>query len=418
MLELQIQEKKRLKDEEERKEQEKEEKENQRIKREQELLRQRGEDEMRREREINYVVPSSPRKESIPTHITVVSSPVGMGKPLATIVAEGVDIIDADKINGNIMGAKLLRIPVPDTTMLLSPRSIQREKLISTYSNNPHHVSKNDLFAPPSPAGQNYESLPVQAESKRPNVMSQVANAKSAARTLHNNVMSRHTKEKHNIFDDEVYQLDKTLASDSKFVFPDGRAYVPPGNSNPPKRMNTNSVMDDSLSTLYNDAAGNLTKPIHFKIKSKISKMYQDGAESDVDSKDGKDDEDFKLYRKNRRRWELLNSSNLGDGDGNAEHMANEELDLLLNEFNCISSRPSTANTCASESFVSRPSTIPNTSRYINNDNGLGYNGSVVTANHEYSRNRENAYKGFSTKLVIAGRDITGKSDIFNEYGL
>ncbi len=417
MLELQIQEKKRLKDEEERKEREKEEKENQRIKREQELLRQRGEDEMRRERESNHIVPSSPRKEAIPTHITVVSSPVGMGKPLASIVAEGVDIIDADKINGNIMGAKLLRIPVPDTTILLSPRSIQREKLISTYSNHQNHhvVSKNDLFAPPSPVIESHESLPIQVETKRSNGMSQVAATKTVARTIHNNVTSRHV-EKPNMFDDEVYKLDKTLVSDSKFVFPDGRAYVPPGNPNPSNKINTNAVIDDSLSSLYNDAAGNLTKPIHYKIKSKINKMYQNNEETD--DEDDKNDEDFKLYRKNRRRWELLNNSNLGDADGATDHMPNEELDLLLNEFNCITSRPSTANTSTNESVVSRPSTMANTSRYINHDNGLGYNGSVVTGHQEYSRNRENAYKGVSTKLVLAGRDITGKSDIFNEYGL
>ena len=371
---------------------------------------------MKREREGSSGVPNSPRKESLPTHITVVSSPVGMGKPLASIVAEGVDIIDADKINGNLMGAKLLRIPVPDTTMLLSPRSIQREKLISTYSNN-NHISKSDLFAPPSPALVSNEALPMQVPMQIPsNAFGQVTNAKSAARTIHNKVASRHANtERPGMFDDEVYKLDKTLASDSKFVFPDGRAYIPPAaNTIAPK--NTASVIDDSLSSLYNDNAGNLTKPIRFKIKSKINKMYPD-IDSDGENGDDKDDEDFKLYRKNRRRWELLNSSNLGDADGVAEQMGNEELDLLLNEFNCISSRPSTANTSVSESMHSRPSTIPNTSRYISNYNGLGYN-AAVAATQEYSKNRENAHKGYSTKLVLAGRDITGKSDIFNDFGL
>lgn len=474
LLELQIVEKKRQKEEEERLEREREAKENERLRLEQEQLKRKNEEEIRREK----VLQTSPHT----------SPPRGKG---------------------------IVVPPVPQTTLLLSPRSLKRQQETFLFGGAPsptmdrHPVGMKgkqfDLFD-----GNDDREMPPNTIRVSPSITSfnqQRANAlrnDEDAREEMENMRRAHQVEQERrqqqqrqlqlqndqvlsqqksqppkkmmvpltppkpsyraVDDDEIFKLDRTLEGESKFVFPDGSAFVPKKGMVPPPPENNKSFMNLSDLKDVGGLVTNVPPPnppngglnIGAKLRQHIrrkGKESSDGGgnvpsdETNENAKPAEYDVD-RLLRLNRRKWELLKGL---DGQQGVE-----ELDLLLHDLDGISSRPSSAAT-------SRPGTIPHDSRFTSLG-GEGYGANMGWGVHgadddnisprdpwnrrqtssssrlrsqesEYFRNRESGRGGDSARLLLAGRaaikndssvPVTSNegrgrlydSEIFSDYGL
>jgi hypothetical protein len=203
-----------------------------------------------------------------------------------------------------------------------------------------------------------------------------------------------------------LMELDKTLKSESRFVYPDGRAFVPgandsrPGSSDPRPQLNYHlqpyenaatipvkiplpapplspstrhrkyelridetlnlnqmDVMSPSrsVSTLGPDSPAGSAVTLASERSRRKNSSHSNSRKHDV-SGDGDDDLEFdvdRAFRRNRRKWELLEKMGLRteaslDGEGGDMNVFSgpEELDMLLNGLHSVSSsRPTTADT-------------------------------------------------------------------------
>ena len=183
-------------------------------------------------------------------------------------------------------------------------------------------------------------------------------------------------RNRHDVFaedEDEVFRLDGTLESDSRFVFPDGTSFVPqgmrgdsenqsqpPANTDQPSSTKVSGGRYMSLSSSLSLAEADKRKLGKLKITAQEN---VDGSNSAVPEKEEESPatkSDFHLdvealKRKNRRKLELLQSIDAGlcDYTGSVDDFLPED---LIDRMQAINSRPSSTGS-------SRPGTIHGDSR-------------------------------------------------------
>jgi len=167
---------------------------------------------------------------------------------------------------------------------------------------------------------------------------------------------------------DEGYELDKTMKTESRFVFPDGTAFLPRQTTHSQDKLLTKPVEDEYLRTAAATLKGKSGQLLPGGIKPAPITRLETGKIVDDDSPriqqpryndDGDDDDEGDdeerlraerakdllsenelegIIRKNRRKWDLLKRFETDNVNSRGE-----ALDLLVGSLNGVNSRPSTA---------------------------------------------------------------------------
>jgi hypothetical protein len=171
---------------------------------------------------------------------------------------------------------------------------------------------------------------------------------------------------------EEGYELDKTMKTESRFVFPDGTAFLPRQTTHSQDKLLTKPVEDEYLRTAAATLKGKSGQLLPGGIKPapitrlETGKIVDDDSpriqqpryDDNGDDDDEGDDEERQraerekdllsenelegIIRKNRRKWDLLKRFETDNVNSRGE-----ALDLLVGSLNGVNSRPSTAGSTA-----------------------------------------------------------------------